>query len=251
MVVGPGTRRVTWPSVDQVNWVSPEELVREGFRQSRVVMMNEARSGLRRCERTRRVGTRIMHMARACGASLLAVEALGPPGGPPPTSGVLAQPDMVAMLDEARLQGFELSGYDIDERDVPVRLRTKFKSPGYTNWRDGQQAANLASVFERLPEGAGMLVWGSGLHHAKVRFMMYRPMGWLFMERTKVTPFAIDQTVGVDFTSQQTERWPALKWAASKLIERGGDAGYIWEEGLPRLSAGIDAWVLSLDNRVT
>ncbi len=251
MVVGPGTRRVTWPSVDQVNWISPEELVRKGFQQSRVVMMNEARSGLRRSERTRRIGARIMHMARACGASLLAVEALGPPGRPPPTGGVLGQPDMIAMLDEARLQGFELSGYDIDEREVPVRLRTKFKSPGYTNWRDGQQAANLARLFEALPEGAGMLVWCSSLHHAKVRFMMYRPMGWRFMEQTKVTPFAIDQTVGVDFTGRQTERLPVLKWAAGKLSERGGNAAYIWEEGLPRLSAGIDAWVLSLDNRVT
>src|SRR5215472_8750896 len=111
MVVGPGTRRAIWPSVDQVDWISPEELVREGFRQSRVVMMNEARTGLKRSERTRRIGARIMHMARACGASLLAVEALGPPEGPLPIGGVLEQPDMIAMLHEARLQGFELSGY--------------------------------------------------------------------------------------------------------------------------------------------
>src|SRR5262249_15223031 len=76
MVVGPGTGRATWPSVDEVAWTTPEELVREGFRRSRVVMMNEARSGLKRCERTRRIGARIMHMARACGATLLAVEAM-------------------------------------------------------------------------------------------------------------------------------------------------------------------------------
>lgn len=250
MLVGPGTRPAAWPSVDQVSWISPEELIREGFRQSRVVMMNEARSGLRRCERTRRIGARIMHMARACGASLLAVEAMGPPEGPLPTGGVLAQPDMIAMLEEARLQGFELSGYDADQRNVPVRLRTKVKSPGYVNWHDGQQAANLARLFETLPEGAGMLVWCSGLHHAKVRFMAYRPMGWLFMQQTKVPAFAIDQTVAVDFTGRQTGQSPVLKWAAAKLMERG-DAGYVWQDGLPRLSAGCDAWILSLDNRVT
>jgi len=251
MVVGPGTRQAIWPNVDQVEWISPEELVREGFRQSRVVMMNEARVGLRRSERTRRIGARIMHMARASGASLLAVEALGPPGRAAPTGGLLAQPDMIAMLDEARLQGFELSGYDADERDVPVRLRTKVKSPGYANWRDGQQAANLARLFEALPENAGMLVWCSSLHHSKVRFMMYRPMGWLFMQGTKVVPFSIDQTVGVDFTGRQAGLSPVLKWAAATLAARGGNAGYIWKEGLPRLSAGCDAWILSLDNRVT
>lgn len=251
MVVGPGTRRAIWPSVDQVEWISPEDLVKEGFRQSRVVMMNEGRIGLKRSERTRRIGTRIMHMARARGASLLAVEALGPPGRSAPNAGVLAQPDMIAMLDEARLQGFELSGYDADERDVPVRLRTKVKSPAYTNWRDGQQAANLARLFEALPESSGMLVWCSGLHHAKVRFMMYRPMGWLFMQRTKVVPFSIDQTVGIDFTGRLTGPSPVLKWAAATLTARGGNAGYVWKDGLPRLSAGCDAWILSLDNRVT
>src|SRR5262249_28121753 len=251
MLGGRRTRRVTWPSVDRVNWRSPKEIVREGSRLSRVGMMNEARSGLRRSERTRRVGARIMHMARACGATLLAVEALGPPGGTAPTGGVLSQPDMIAILDEAQLQGFEVSGYDVNERDVPVRLRTKFKSPGYTNWRDGQQAANLARLFDALPEGAGMLVWCSGLHHAKARFMAYQPMGWRFMQMTRVTPFAIDQTVGGDFPGQRTERWPALNGAACKVIERSGERDYIWEEGLPRLSAGCDAWILSLDNRVT
>src|SRR5262245_65781070 len=103
MLVGPGTRRVSWPSVDQVNWMSPQEIVREGFRMSRVVMMNEARSGLRRSERTRRVGARIMHMARACGATLLAVEALGPPRGTSPAGGVAAQRHRTATLGEAQL----------------------------------------------------------------------------------------------------------------------------------------------------
>src|SRR5215475_5093910 len=106
MVVGPRTSRVIWPSVDQVEWISPEELVRDAFRRSRVVMMNEGRIGLKRAERTRRIGARIIHMARASGATLLAVEALGPPEGAAPSGGILAQPDMIAMLDEARLQGF-------------------------------------------------------------------------------------------------------------------------------------------------
>jgi hypothetical protein len=251
MAVGPGLGRATWPRVDEVDWTTPEALVREGFSRSRVVMMNEARTGLKRCERTRRIGARIMHMARVCGATLLAVEALGPPEGPAPIGGVLDQPDMLAMLDEARLQGFELSGYDVDERTTPLRLRTKVKSPGYTNWRDGQQAANLAKLLAGLPDGAGMLVWCTGAHLAKVRFMMFRPMGWQFMQATKVSPFAIDQTVGVDLTGRQTGQPQVVKWAAVELTARGGHAGYAWRDGLPRLSPGSDAWILSLDNRVT
>ncbi len=251
MAVGPGLGRATWPRVDEVDWTTPEALVREGFSRSRVVMMNEARSGLKRCVRTRRIGARIMHMARVCGATLLAVEALGPPEGPAPIAGVLEQPDMLAMLDEARLQGFELSGYDVDERTTPLRLRTKVKSPGYTNWRDGQQAANLAKLLAGLPDGAGMLVWCTGAHLAKVRFMMYRPMGWQFMQATKASPFAIDQTVGVDLTGRQTGQPQVVKWAAVELTARGGHAGYVWRDGLPRLSPGSDAWILSLDNRVT
>lgn len=250
MAVGIWGARLVWPRVDEITWMTPEQLVREGFRRSRVVMMNEARSGLRRCERTRRIGARILPMARACGATLLAMEALGTPEGPPPTGGALAQPDMVALLDQARLQGFELTGYDIDEAKTPVKLRTKIKSAAYTNWRNTQQAANLARLFSALPEDERMLVWCTNLHHATARFMMYRPMGWLFMQNTKVTPFSIDQTVTVDWTGQRA-RSLVLKWAASELTDRGGNAGFVWEEGLPRLSPGCDAFVLSLDNQLT
>ena len=35
-----------------------------------------------------------------------------------------------------------------------------------------------------------------------------------------------------------------------ELRRREGNAGYIWHDGLPRLSAGSDAWLLSLDNRL-
>lgn len=251
MAVGRWTGRPIWPKVDEVPWMSPEEIVREGFRRSRVVMMNEARSGLKRSERTRRIGARIMFMARTCGATLLAVEALGPPGSTPAADGVLAQPDMVAMLDEARLQGFQLDGFDVDAAKIPLKLRTKTKSTAYTNWRDGQMAANLATLLAALPEGDSMLVWCTGLHLTRSRFMMYRPMGWQFEQRTKVTPFTIDQTVGVDLTGQRTGRPEVVSWAGPELVRRGGHAGFIWEEGLPRLSAGCDAWILSLDNRVT
>lgn len=246
-VVAGGAAR--WPRAGEVEWLTAEELVREGFRRSRVVMMNEANSGLRRSVRTRRTGRRILPVAWSAGARLLAVEALGPPGGEPPLPEVLAQPEMAELLDAARRLGFRVAGYDADGKAIPVRLRTKKKSPAFSNWRDDRQAANLAALLEELLAGDRMLVWSGNLHHAKVRFMAYQPTGWRFRSRTGHDPFVIDQTVTVAFVERRSAS-PVLEWAQHELRRRGGEAGFVWREGMPRLSPGSDAWVLSLDNRM-
>lgn len=163
---------------------------------------------------------------------------------------MLDQPDMVDLLQAARDTGLRLAGYDVDDGTIPIKLRTRVKSPTFTNWRDGRQAANLAGLLAELDEDEGMLVWCGNLHHAKVRFMAYRPTGWQFASRTGVDPFVIDQTITVDFagTGRRGSRSLVLDWAQRTLTRRGGEAGFIWEEGLPRLSPGCDAWLLSLDN---
>jgi hypothetical protein len=241
------------PSVDRVAWLSPEELVRESFRRSRVVMMNEASSGLTRAPRTRRIGARVMPMAAASGARLLAMEAMTTAAAgsaePPPAGSVLEQPDMRDLLAEARRQGLRVAGYDIEPSAVPVKLRTRVKSPAYSNWRDGRQAANLAALLSELAPEHRMLVWCQNLHHARVRLMAYRPMGWRFQERAGMEPFAIDQTVTVDLGGAGA-RSAILRWARPALEARGGTAGFVWSEGMPRLSAGCDAFLLSLDNVV-
>src|SRR4030095_12459992 len=48
-------------------WRTPQELVEEGFRRGRVVMLNEAHNGLTRCVRTRRVGRQVLPSAHAMG----------------------------------------------------------------------------------------------------------------------------------------------------------------------------------------
>jgi hypothetical protein len=238
-----------WPRAREVDWLNPEQLVEEGFRRSRVVMMNEALSGLMHCPRNRRVGTGVMAMASACGARLLAMEVMATPGAPARAGGVLDQPDMRAMIDEAERQGLRVMGYDTDDELTPLRLRTKVKSAAFTNWRDASQAANLARLLAELAPDQRMLVWSANLHHAKVRFMQYRPMGWRFWNITGVEPFVIDQTVTVFFTRRHRDS-PVLRWARWTLRRRGGDAGFVWADGLPRLSPGADAWLLSLDNRM-
>ncbi|HKF75244.1 MAG TPA: hypothetical protein VKF59_03815 [Candidatus Dormibacteraeota bacterium] len=245
--IGPAADGTRWPAPDEVDWLTPEQLVRTAFRASRVVMMNEASSGLRRCVRTRRIGVRVMPMAAASGARLLALEAMVQPGGHQADDGVLAQPDMEALVAEARRQGLRVAGYDVDPAGMPVKLRTRVKTPAYSNWHDGRQAANLAALFGEVADDARMLVWSRNLHHARVRMMAYRPMGWRFQERTRVQPFVIDQTVTVDFGGGRA-RLPVLEWAQPALEVRGGNAGFVWREGMPRLSSGCDAWLLSLDN---
>jgi hypothetical protein len=238
-----------WPRASEITWLTPEQLFREGFRRSRVVMINEAQSDGRRCVRNRRIGRRILPVAWAGGARLLAMEALGPPDGEPPAPEVLVQPDMADLLAAAGGLGFRLAGYDADGRAIPIRLRTKRRSPLFSNWRDSVQATNLASLLQGLPAGERMLVWATNLHHSKVRYMAYQPTGWRFRSVTGVDPFVIDQTVTVTYVERRAAN-PVLSWAQRELRRRDGDAGYIWREGLPRLSAGSDAWLLSLDNRL-
>src|SRR5258708_6174933 len=112
MAIEPSGGRARWPRASEVAWLSAEELVREGFRRSGAVMLNEAQRGGRRCIRNRRVGREVLPVAWAGGARLLAMEALGPPGGEPPAPEVLQQPEMAEMLAAARRLGFRLAGYD-------------------------------------------------------------------------------------------------------------------------------------------
>jgi hypothetical protein len=238
-----------WPRPSEVDWLTAAEVVREGFRRSRVVMMNEATNGLLRCIRTRRTGASILPVAWKAGARLLAVEALGPPGGEPPVPEVLEQPEMAAFLATARRLGFRLSGYDADRGTIPIKLRTKTKSPTFSNWRNGKQATNLTNLLGDLPAKERMLVWAGNRHHSKVRFMQYQPTGWRFRDSSGVDPFVIDQTVTVTYVERRHGS-PVLEWAAGELRRHDGEAGFIWRDGLPRLSPGCDSWVLSLDNKL-
>lgn len=156
---------------------------------------------------------------------------------------------MAELLAAARRLGFRLAGYDADGKTIPLRLRTKTRTPAFSNWRDSVQASNLAALLRELGPDARMLVWATNLHHSKVRFMAHQPTGWQFRNLTGVDPFVVDQTVTVTYVERRTAN-PVLSWAEPELLRRKGDIGYVWREGLPRLSAGSDAWLLSLDNRL-
>src|SRR4029450_12643580 len=99
-----------WTEVPAVAWRTPQELVQEGFRRGRVVMLNEAHDGLTRCVRTRRVGRQVLPSAHAMGVRHLAMEALQPGDAeaanttrrpPDAPEGYLPQPDMAALIHSA------------------------------------------------------------------------------------------------------------------------------------------------------
>ena len=240
------------PAPDSVAWLTAEDLVREGFRRSRVVMMNEAHSGERRCIRTRTVGRRILPAAWEAGARVLLLEALGPPAGPPPgtESPYLRQPEMALLIDAARRLGFALAGYEAEIDRAPLELLRDTTAMPFTNWRERRQAENLIAQVNAAPATAGVLVWSGNSHLRRTPVEDWSPMGWWY-ERLGATPaFVIDQAITVNFgEAGNALAQVLLDKYAEVLTTRGGEVGVVLDERL-RAGIGADAVLLSSDNRL-
>jgi hypothetical protein len=207
---------------------TPEELLEIGFGRSRVVMMNEAHSGMKRCVRTREIGLRLLPVAHAAGVRHLAMEALYGP--------YLAQPDMAALVDAAEELGFRLIPYEI------TKLMT-------SNEREEGQARNLAAALTQLRPDSPLLVWCGIGHLWKVPPREeWIPMACRFRETTGIEPFSIDQTVTVEFDPARTNAWHSLAAEhRSRLEALGGTAGFLVDDSpIPR--PGVDAVLLSTQN---
>jgi hypothetical protein len=240
------------PAPDTVAWLTAEDLVREGFLRSRVVMMNEAHNGEKRCIRTRTVGRRILPAAWESGARVLLMEALGPPGGPPEgtASPYLEQPEMALFLDSARQLGFTLGGYEAELDRAPVELLRDTTALPFTNWRERRQAENLIAQLHAAPAQAGVLVWAGNSHLRRAPLDEWSPMGWWY-ERLGGTPaFTIDQTITVDFGEPGNALSQVLMDKYGEVLaSRGGEVGVVLDARL-RASLGADAVLLSTDNRL-
>ena len=96
-------------------WRTPEQLVEIGLSASRVLMVNEAHDGLKRCVRTRNIGTRMIEPAHAAGVRLLAMEALSPGFAVAanrdrclgPGSDYLAESDLRELMQAALAHGWD------------------------------------------------------------------------------------------------------------------------------------------------
>jgi hypothetical protein len=208
---------------------TPEELLAIGLSRSRVVMMNEAHNGMQRCVRTREIGLRLLPAAHEAGVRHMAMEALYGP--------YLTQPEMQRLVQGAEDLGWRLIPYEV-------------KSRMGTNEREEEQARNLTTALAQLPQDAPLLVWcGNGhLYKEALPSDEWRPMGSQFWKISELEPFAIDQTVTVEFMPGQTGPWHELarseRWRLDAL---GGTAGFLAADS-PIPYPFVDAVLLSTKN---
>jgi len=246
-------------------WRTPEELLEIGLRRSRIVMLNEAHDGLKRCLRTRQIGQRLLPTAHQAGVRHLAMEALSaffveeanrtrqlPVVGV--GMGYLHQPDMRALIQAALDLGWTLIPYEINVKKYPLDERL---SVDYTNLREEEQAKNLIRALQNLPNSTPLLVWCGNGHLTKTVVQDWMPMGYQFKQLSGIDPFVIDQTPTVKFSDrslkQQQQIEQFLKQFASELVRKGGTAGFLTEEtptSFCQTREGVDAFLISFLNEL-
>lgn len=234
-------------------WKTPEELMRFGFVNSRVVMMNEAHAGFLRSVRTRDLGRRLLPEAYGAGARYFAMEALLPETVAEsnrmrkvPAQAIdayLVQPEMRELVQQALDLGFRLLAYEADVRRRPEGLDLDAQN----NWREEEQARNLASHLSQLEPDARVLVWCGNGHLYEGQFGSWIPMGVHLRRMSGVDPFTIDQTRTVDFPGRV--RAPEEDELVAAASQNGGVVGLLAVDAGPSLrSLGVDAFIGSVDN---
>ena len=242
-------------------WCPVEELTQWGFAHAPVLMANEAHNGLKRCVRTRVVGTRMVRAAHEAGVRRLAMEALpwrpgGEPGPireiPQVDGGYLGQPDMRALMTTALDLGWTLWAYDVVIEPKPGQDTAEFLTMEFTNWREREQAQNLCRVLAAAP-GEPLLVWAGNGHAMKKRAEHWIPMGCHFPGLSGIDPFVVDQTVSVDF-GHGSRDWARelLDGLSDTLAAHDGTAGILREQAPEWLADWpADAVVVSTDNALS
>jgi ClpA/ClpB-like protein len=269
---GPGTDNVVMaPASDpapaqQVLLRSPEELLRIGFERASVVIVNECHNGMLRSRRTRAVGRRLLPAAHEAGVRHLAMEALTREFADeanltrrlphvPVTGSYLAQPDMRDLIADALALGWALVPYECEFHLQPGQSQDYFGTLEFANWRDAEEARNLAEFLDAAPLGAKLLVWCGNSHQRKTP-QQYRTGGtWIRLGQRLaergVEPFVIDQSVTVEYRAGTSPRIADVERFRAELAALGGTAGFLREDDPdPRWQADLsaDAYVLSVDN---
>lgn len=265
-------------------WRSPEEIIEIGFQRSRVVMMNEAHSGLQRCIRTRQIGQRILPTAHRAHVRHLAMEALEPISTETynrlrripnkDKSSYLSQTEMQSFIQAALDLDWTLIGYEADSLQwlsarYAVDLstlndeesshlfeqnQTDVSTMEFINWREEQQARNIIAALQLMAVDAPLLVWCGNSHHIKTLLQDWIPMGYQFQRLSGIEPFAIDQIETVRFNSEEhpSRATSLIEMFSDALVSCGGTAGFLREEAPSVLqdALGVDAFLLSIDNQM-
>jgi hypothetical protein len=262
-----------------IHWRTVDELITLGFQRSRIVMMNEAHDGYKRCIRTRRVGQQLLPAAHAAGARYLAMEALNasvpeliaqinqtkqlPKQDLQQVGTYFIHPEMPIFVQTALNLGWTLISYEADILHRPEpSSHYDLLSLETTNWREEEQARNLIATIRNLPTEAKVLVWCGNHHHCKVVVpatpseksqVPWIPMGYQFKRLSGIDPFVIDQDITVRFSAMHYEQVQFyLDLVADTLQTFGGTAGFLSEDVPEQLLSrdSNDAYVISLDNEM-
>jgi hypothetical protein len=251
-----------WTDVPAAAWWTPQALVQEGFGRGRVVMLNEAHDGLKRCVRTRQLARQVLLSAHAMGARHLAMEVLRPGDAeaanatrrsPDAADGYLAQPDMGQLIRAALELGWTLWPYEADIDHAPADLVEQgLTSQAFTNWREAEQGRDPDAVLAGLAASDRLLVWCGNGHACKAVSHDWTPMGYHFAALVAEEAFVIDQTVTVAFAGLEQQHAALVAELAPILDRYGNTAGLLREDAGP-LSCwpGVDALILSTDNAMT
>jgi hypothetical protein len=242
-------------------WCSVEDLSAVAFDRARIVMVNEAHNGFSRCPRTRQVGRRVIAAAHAAGCRTLAMEALPNFDGPaefvsrlPQRFGYLAQPEMVALVDEALQAGWQLVAYEQAAGQILPEHRADQLSLAATNHRELMQAENLARIVCRVD--GPVLVWCGNDHAMKwvPPEAEWVPMGVRFAQFADDAVFLIDQTATIRFTNEYAASLTLDEATQAMLNHRFGGTAGLLHESLPtsgqRRKAAYDAIIASIDNEM-
>jgi hypothetical protein len=243
---------------------TPEDLLRLGFERGAVVIVNECHNGSLHCRRTREVGRRLLPVAHELGVRHLAMEALYPPFAaeanstrrlPPAAAGYLEQPDMRELITDALALGWELVPYECNLHLPPGKGQEYFATLEFANWRDAEEARNLAEFLAAAAAETKLLVWCGHSHQRKTAQRYHVGGTWIrlgqrLLERG-IDPFVIDQSVTVEYRSGKSQRRGEVNRYRAELEALGGTAGFLREEDPERRwrdDRSADAYVLSLLN---
>jgi hypothetical protein len=206
----------------------------------------------------------MLPVAHEAGVRHLAMEALYPPFAeeanqsrevPAQRLGYLGQDDMRALIADALRLGWDLVAYECDfsrrtgdQRDIE-----------FANWRDVEEARNLACFLEAQALETKLLVWCGHSHQRKTpqEYPGQRGTTWVRLGQRLgelgIEPFVIDQSVTVEYRWRRAPRREDVKRYKDELRAHGGTAGFLREEDPDprwRDDLSADAWLLSLDNRM-
>lgn len=244
----------------------PGELLRIGFERSRVVIVNECHNGMLRCRRTREVGRRLLPVADEVGVRHMAMEALTRSFAEeanltrelpqvPVRESYLAQPDMRDLIADALALGWTLVPYECEFHLGRGQSQDYFRTLEFANWRDAEEARNLAEFLDGTARSTKLLVWCGNSHQRKTPQQYHGGGTWIRLGQRLaehgIDPFVIDQSVTVEYRTGASPRVGDVERFRAELTALGGTAGFLRDEDPdPRWQAdrSADAYVLSVDN---